>query len=401
MEGGWWNQTKKTKKWFNHFPSTFTSQAPQYAAACCFQRFSGSRHMQCARQVHGRPSSHQSLSMLLTLQRTLCHLFLLLLQLSASFHSLVFSLTDTHDFSLMNILGFLSLEASRRSVPWDLIPQTVSRFHAPPMMQMSLLCLFNDWKLKPQQRGGAPLLRFFSFSLILESHTPTLLSLLCAFQNKSLPQPDNAVSKREQLAAIKLLEIREVFPVIKIKIGTDVQTRESATTGSASLAADCSLDTWRPDWIGQRRRNSRRRKRGGDNNHLLDRRQLSAGCSIFFAVLLFCSLVPAESTRFHCYLSQIGIRDWQLCSASSPLPRLWVIFKGMRGILMRGSLKQTHNFLWMISVFFFLNLIRPLTSHISTNFIGKRVKILPEKSSVSLFFFFDCQTAAHGGTLQS
>lgn len=153
---------------------------------------------------------------------------------------------------------------------------------------------------------------------------------------------NNAVSKQEQLAPIKLLGIREVFPVIKT--GTAIhrlQTRESAVTGSALLATDCSLDTWRLDGIGQQRCNGRGSGRGGDNIRLLDHHQLSAGCGFYATVLLFCSVFPVESTRFHCYLSQMEICDWHLCSASPPLPRVRVIFKGMRGIVMRGSLKQT------------------------------------------------------------
>lgn len=178
---------------------------------------------------------------------------------------------------------------------------------------------------------------------LLDSHAHTRLSLLCTFQNESLMLSQQRAFETGAISAIKLLGIREVFPVIKTGTGVHrLQTRESAVTGSALLATDCSLDKRRLDGIGQRRRNGRGRGSGGDNMRLLDPRQLSAGCGFYATVLLFCSVVSVESTRFHCYLSQTGICDWHLCSASPPLPRVRVIFNGMRGIVMRGSLKQTH-----------------------------------------------------------
>lgn len=185
------------------------------------------------------------------------------------------------------------------------------------------------------------------------------------------------------------------FPVIKTGTGVRrLQTRESAVTGRALLTTDCSLDTRRLDWIGQRRVGAAEGGGGeGDNIYLLDRRQLSAGCD-FYAAVLFCSVVPAESTRFHCYLSQMGIWDWNLCS----LPLLCQGFGwslkvwGESSCVAVFSKQAEANVPWMISGFFLGFIFSEISSgswHLTLVLIlSEKGKKIYRNNRLCFYFFF-------------
>lgn len=211
------------------------------------------------------------------------------------FHLLVWFLTlPSESLRIINISIFSSMEDSLNSLPCDLLSPVASANYdvlCPSDTLMYLLRLCTDCEVKPSPKGPW-LCLFFDSSWAPESHIFTCLSLPNALHNESSTLPQQHSFETGAISGDKAVGNPRGFPVIKTGSGVHrVQTPERDVAGSTLLATDCTLDTWRLDWVGQWRCNGREggRARRGNNSHLLDQCQRSAACGFNAkSVLLSC-----------------------------------------------------------------------------------------------------------------
>lgn len=156
----------------------------------------------------------------LTFQKTPCHPLLPSLQFSHQFSPSSTSLTLPYFVSIINILVLPTPEAS---LPWDLIsPAVPANYNVPCTSDNANVSASPDRE-------------------VIESYP-------CTIQNESPTLARHRGFETGAISSDKAVGNPRGFLVIKTGTGVcRLQTRESAVTGSAWLATDCSLDTRRLD----------------------------------------------------------------------------------------------------------------------------------------------------------